>query len=275
MKNVYLIILCACLLACSHSDTLTLLYTNDTHSQVLPKDNGQGGYARRMGWIAQEREKDPNLLLLDAGDFSQGTTFFNFFHGRVEVDALNKMGYDAITLGNHEFDNGVDTLAMILKKARFEVVSANYDVQGTPLQGIVKPYTLFWRNGLLVGVFGIGCSPEGLIDDRRFSPVRYKEPYECAQRVADILKNKWHCDLVVCLSHQGTYPPTVGAFSDVEMVQQTRNIDIIIGGHTHHVYQNLQVENIDGKPVTLVQSGRSGTRIGKLELKIERNEANN
>lgn len=271
MKHYYLIAFFVGLVACTPSDHLTILHTNDTHSQVLPKDNGLGGYARRMGWIAQEREQDPHLLLLDAGDFSQGTPFYNFFHGRVEVEALNRMEYDAVTLGNHEFDNGVDTLATILKEARFEVVCANYDVQGTPLQGLVKPYTLFWRNGLLVGVFGIGCSPEGLINDRNFSPIRYNEPYKSAQRVADILKNRWHCDLVVCLSHMGTYPPSEGAFSDVEMAQQTRNIDIIIGGHTHYVYQDLQVNNIDGKPVTLVQSGRSGTQIGKIVLKIERN----
>ena len=124
MKHYYLIAFFVGLVACTPSDHLTILHTNDTHSQVLPKDNGQGGYARRMGWIAQEREQDPNLLLLDAGDFSQGTPFYNFFHGRVEVEALNRMGYDAVTLGNHEFDNGVDTLAMILKKARFDVVSA-------------------------------------------------------------------------------------------------------------------------------------------------------
>ena len=271
MKHYFLVALLACLVACTPSDSLTILHTNDTHSQVLPKDNGEGGYARRMGWIAQEREQDPNLLLLDAGDFSQGTPFYNFFHGRVEVDALNRMGYDAVTLGNHEFDNGVDTLAAILKQARFKVVSANYDVQGTPLQGLVKPYALFWRNGILVGVFGIGCSPEGLIDSRRFSPVRYLNPYESAQKVADILKNKWHCDVVVCLSHQGTYPPAEGNYSDVEMAQQTRNIDIIIGGHTHRVYQDLQVKNLDGQPVTLVQVGRSGTRIGKIVLKTERN----
>lgn len=271
MKYFYLFCLCTLLVACSSSDTVTILYTNDTHSQVLPKDNGQGGYARRMGLIRQEREKDNHLLLLDAGDFSQGTTFYNFFHGRIEVDALNRMGYDAITLGNHEFDNGVDTLASILKDARFKVVCANYDVQDTPLEGLVKPYTLFWRNGLLIGVFGLGCNPEGLIDSARFAPVRYQAPYARAQEMADLLKNKWHCDLVICLSHMGTYPPAEGDYSDVEMVAQTRNIDLVIGGHTHMVYENLQVTNKDGKPVMLVQSGRSGVQIGKIVLKMDRN----
>lgn len=271
MKQIYLFVLCVSLLACSRPDTLTILHTNDTHSQVLPKDDGQGGYARRMGLIAQERTMDKNLLLLDAGDFSQGTTFYNFFHGRIEVDALNRMGYDAITLGNHEFDNGVDTLACILKKAHFKVVCANYDVQGTPLQGIVKPYALFWRNGLLIGVFGLGCSPAGLIDSSHFAPVRYLPPYERAQEVADILKNRWHCDKVICLSHMGTYPPAEGDYNDIQMAGQTRNIDLIIGGHTHMVYSNIQVPNADGKPVTLVQSGKSGTQIGKILLKIDRN----
>lgn len=114
--------------------TLTILHTNDTHSQVEPKANGLGGYARRMGLIAEERKNDPALLLVDAGDFCQGTPYFNFFHGRVEIDALNRMGYDAATLGNHEFDNGLDTLAAVLRLAQFPIVCANYEVAGTPLE---------------------------------------------------------------------------------------------------------------------------------------------
>ena len=148
-KNVFkyfaLLALLSSVVACSPTDAyITILHTNDTHSQVEPieagkRDGNHAGYARRMGIIEQERDKTPNVLLVDAGDFSQGTPYFNLYHGRVEVDAMNRMGYDAVTLGNHEFDNGVDTLAAVLKDAKFAVVSANYDVQGTALEGIVKP----------------------------------------------------------------------------------------------------------------------------------------
>ncbi len=248
--------------------TLTILHTNDTHSQVLPKDNGQGGYARRLGSIAQERSKDSNLLLLDAGDFSQGTTFFNFFHGRIEVDALNRMGYDVVCLGNHELDNGVDTLAAILKDAKFEVVCANYDVKGSALEGIVKPYTIIRRNGLKIGVFGIGCNPNGLIAPNRFEPLTYLPPYETAQRMADLLKKRKHCDVVICLSHQGTEAPSPGDCGDVELVATTRNIDLVIGGHTHKVYNDFWVANRDGKEIPLVQAGKSGAIIGKIILKM-------
>lgn len=269
MKQFFTFLLVSTLCACSHQpSTLTILHTNDTHSQVLPKDNGKGGYARRMGLITRERAIDSQLVLCDAGDFCQGSTFFNFFRGRVEVDALNRMGYDVITLGNHEFDNGVDTLATILKDAHFQVVISNYDVSGSALEGIVKPYTIIRRNGLKIGVFGIGCSPVGLIDQKRFAPLTYLPAYETAQKMADLLKERKHCDVVICLSHQGTYAPSPGDCNDVEMVQQTRNIDLVIGGHTHNVFEDVRVKNKDGKEVLLVQSGKAGERIGKITLKM-------
>lgn len=258
------LVLCACT---NQPTSLTILHTNDTHSQILPKDNGEGGYARRMGWIEKQRQIDPNLLLVDAGDFSQGTTFFNFFHGRLEVDALNRMGYDVVCLGNHEFDNGVDTLSAILKDAQFDVVCANYDVQGSSLEGIVKPYTILHRNGLKIGVFGIGCSPYGLIDSKRFEPLTYLPPYETAQRIADLLKERKHCDIVICLSHQGTEAPSEGDCSDEELIANTRNIDLVIGGHTHKVYEDFRVTNLNGKDIPLVQTGKSGTKIGKIVIK--------
>lgn len=246
---------------------LTILHTNDTHSQIEPLEEGKrdancGGYARRMGLIAQERKSASNLILLDAGDFSQGTPYFNFYRGRIEVDAMNRMGYDAVLLGNHEFDNGVDTLAVVLQEARFEVVCANYDVTGSPLEKMVKPYTIIRRSNMRIGVFGIGVNPNGLIANKNFEPLRYLDPISTAQEVANLLKDKKKCDLVVCLSHQGTHP------NDVEMAQSTRNIDIIIGAHTHKIVENLYVTNLDGDSVLLSQMGKSGARIGKIEVKM-------
>lgn len=270
------ILLCCCCVACSQSkiQTLTIIHTNDTHSQVEPLEEGKrdalcGGYARRMGLINQERKKDPNLLLFDAGDFSQGTPYFNFYHGRVEIEAMNRMGYDAIMLGNHEFDNGVDTLAVVLKEAKFPIVCANYDVKGSALEGIVKPYTIIRRGNLYVGVFGIGVDPKGLIADRNFYPLQYLDPIITAQEVANTLKNEKKCDIIICLSHQGTHTSTDGKLSDMELAQATKNIDIIIGAHTHKIVENLYIPNIDGDSVLLMQTGKAGARIGKIKVEMQ------
>lgn len=269
MRNTFLTLSIAlCMVACSpKADHLTILHTNDTHSQVEPNSHDQGGYIRRMGLIEAERAKDPNLLLLDAGDFSQGTPYFNFFHGRVEVEAMNKMGYDVATLGNHEFDNGVDTLAAILKDAQFDIVCANYKLNGCALEGIVKPYTIIKRDGLKIGVFGIGVAPGTLIGEANFAPLEFMPPYPVAQEMASLLKHKKHCDVVICLSHLGTEGKNNGDYSDIEMAKSTRDIDAIIGGHTHQLY-DLHIPNLDGKEIPVVQMAKSGVYLGKIELKF-------
>lgn len=257
------------LVACTpQADHLTILHTNDTHSQIEPKSNNTGGYARRMGLIAQERKADPDLLLLDAGDFCQGTPYFNFFHGRVEIDAMNRMGYDAATLGNHEFDNGLDTLAAVLKTANFPIVCANYDFTGTALEGLIKPYTIIRRAGLKIGIFGLGCDPKGLISDKNFLPAVYLHPYSVAQEMANELRAKG-CDVVICLSHLGTEAKAGDAVGDTEMVAQTRGIDVVIGGHTHKLYDNLRVANLDGDSIPLCQMGKSGIYLGKIVLDLD------
>ncbi len=273
MRNTIFFGLIALLLvSCTRADHLVILHTNDTHSQVEPNNKGQGGYARRMGLINREREADKNLLLVDAGDFCQGTPYFNFYHGRVEVEAMNAMGYDAATLGNHEFDNGVDTLAVILRDARFPIVCANYDVQGSPLEGLVKPYTIIRRGGLKIGVFGVGCNPQGLISDKNFQPVVYKDPYQTAQQMADTLRAQ-HCDVVVCLSHMGTCSE-MQSECDTAMAARTRGIDVIIGGHTHRKYDNLRVANLDGDSIPLCQMGKSGAYLGKIMLSLRDKKRN-
>lgn len=268
MKNIhYLLLIILCLAACTPKEHLTILHTNDTHSQVEPKDNGQGGYARRMGLIRQEREKDPNLLLVDAGDFSQGTPYFNLYRGRVEIDAMNYIGYDAATLGNHEFDNGLDSLAMVLKLAQFPVVCANYDFTGTPLEGLVQPFTIVQKGNLKVGIFGLGCQPKGIISDKNFEPAQYLEPYPVAQAMADTLRAQG-CDVVVCLSHMGTYGKAKSDVCDAAMVASTRGIDAVIGGHTHKFYDRLRVANLDGDSIPVCQMGKSGVYLGKIVLDL-------
>ena len=273
--NFCLFLMCACMVvACSpDSTTLVILHTNDTHSQIEPiasgkRDGNHAGYARRMGLIEQERKAHPALILVDAGDFCQGTPYFNFYHGRMEVDALNKMGYDAITLGNHEFDYGVDTLAQMLKDALFAVVSANYDVTGTPLENIVRPYVVLTRAGVRVGILGVGINPQGLIAEKNFAPVRYLEPIAAVQKAANELKETHKCDVVICLSHLGTDSANPAQVSDAVLAKATRNIDVIVGAHTHKIVTNRYVENLDGNPVLLAQMGKSGARMGKILLEM-------
>lgn len=274
MRNIhYLLFIILCFAACApKADHLTILHTNDTHSQVEPKSNGQGGYARRMGLINQERQADANLLLVDAGDFCQGTPYFNFYHGRVEIDAMNLMGYDAATLGNHEFDNGLDTLAAVLATAQFPIVCANYDFSGTVMEGKTKPSVIIRKGGLKIGVFGLGCDPKGLIADKNFLPAKYLDPYTSAQEAVDKLRAE-KCDIVVCLSHLGTYGKAAEDVCDVQLVQNTRGIDAVIGGHTHKLYDNLRVPNLDGDSIPVCQMGKSGAYLGKIVLGLgDKNE---
>ncbi len=269
MRNAIVCCLYAVLMiACTPQDHLTILHTNDTHSQVEPKANGQGGYARRMGLIREERKADKNLLLVDAGDFSQGTPYFNFYHGRVELAAMNRMGYDAGTLGNHEFDNGLDTLAAVISStAKFPIVCANYDFTGTVMEGVVQPYTIVRKGNLKIGIFGLGCDPKGIISDKNFEPAVYLDPYPVAQAMADTLRAQ-KCDIVVCLSHMGTYGKALEDVCDVQLAQHTRGIDVIIGGHTHKLYDNLRVPNLDGDSIPVAQMGKSGVFLGKIMLHL-------
>ena len=263
------------MVACNgrQKQTIIILHTNDTHSQIEPLEAGKrdefcGGYARRMGYIQQMRNEHPDLIVLDAGDFSQGTPYYNFYHGRIEIEAMNRMQYDAITLGNHEFDYGVDTLAAVLELAHFPIVCANYDVTGTPLEGLVLPYTVIKRSGVRIGVFGIGVNPKGLIAEKNFAPIQYLNPITSAQQVANILRNEEKCDVVICLSHQGTHPMNGENISDMELAEKTQNIDVIIGAHTHKIVENLYVEKLNGDSVLLTQTGKAGARIGEILLEI-------
>lgn len=264
-----------CIACTPTNNTLVILHTNDTHSQIEPiasgkRDGNHAGYARRIGLIQQERNNHPNLILVDAGDFCQGTPYFNFYHGRIEVDALNRMGYDAVTLGNHEFDYGVDTLAKILQNANFAVVSVNYDVTDTPLEDLVHPYVVLHRAGVRVGILGVGINPIGLISEKNFAPVRYMEPIAAVENAVTELKKQHNCDVIICLSHLGTDANNDEQISDVTLAKATRDIDVIIGAHTHKIVTNKYVQNLDGDSVLLTQMGKSGAKIGKILLKIDK-----
>jgi len=251
---------------------LVILHTNDTHSCIVPLSQhladtmqaGRGGYLRRIEMIKQERKKNPKLLLIDSGDFSQGSPYYSMFKGDVEIDLMNEMKYDAATIGNHEFDFGVENMARIFRRAKFPIVCANYDFTGTACEGIVKPYTIVRRNGLKIGIFGLSPKLEGLVMAKTCKGVTYSDPIAVAQRWADYLRNDERCDLVVCISHLGwgSLPA-----QDQDLISKTRNIDIVLGGHSHSYLKELRwVDNADGKPVPVDQNGKNAIFVGKIVM---------
>ena len=254
---------------------LVILLTNDTHSQVEPtekstlKTANMGGYTRRMGVINQIRSTEKNVILVDAGDYSQGTPYFNFFNGRVEVDAMNRMKYDAITLGNHEFDNGIDTLAVVLKKAQFPILSSNYKLDKTPLSNLVKPYLILERGGLRIGILALDVNPKSLILENNYKGLEYEDPIEKANKISNLLKKKEKCDVIICLSHLGA-DTTKAEVNDFEIAHKTRYIDVIIGGHSHSMITNTTVKDAAGKPIVIAQMAKSGLFLGRVELELEK-----
>lgn len=252
---------------------LVILHTNDTHSQIEPSSANavsnadMGGYARRLGVINQIRAEEKNVLLVDAGDFSQGTPYYNFFKGRLEVMGYNLMQYDAVTLGNHEFDNGMDTLAAILKLAKFPVIVSNYDVKASLIDPFVQPYLIVKRGKLRIGIMGLGINPYGLLMENSYSGVIYQDPLETALEVSEFLKIQKKCDVVVCLSHLG-YNPSSKGVTDFMIASQTKHIDVIVGGHSHLLLENEKVANLEGRPVVIAQMGRSGLYLGRIDLTL-------
>ena len=271
----FLVIISTFQLAAEKKIKLVILHTNDTHSQVEPTENSNlktanmGGYARRMGVIEKIRSEEKNVLLFDAGDFSQGTPYFNFFNGRVEIDALNRMQYDAGTLGNHEFDNGIDTLAIILQKARFPMISSNYEVDNTPIKNQIQPYLILKKFGLKIGIMALNVDPKSLIIESNYRGLVYRDPIEKAQELSAFLKNKKKCDLVICLSHLGSDSTSVDV-NDFTVAHQTKHIDIILGGHSHSLLENVKTNNANGKKVIISQMGKSGLYLGRIDLELKK-----
>ena len=254
---------------------LVILHTNDTHSQVEPTDKSSlktsdmGGYARRMGLIGRIRAQEKNVLLVDAGDYSQGTPYFNFFNGRIEIDAMNRMKYDAVTPGNHEFDNGVDTLAVVLKNAKFPMVSSNYKTDNTSLFPLIKPYIVLVKGGLKIGIMALDVNPESLIFEKNYKGIVYENPIEKAIEVSVLLKKKEKCDVIICLSHLSS-DSTKQEVNDFEIAHKTKYIDVIIGGHSHSLITNTNVKNAAGKSIVIAQVGKSGMYLGEVVLELEK-----
>ena len=277
-RNIILSILfCMSVAVWAQDKQLVILHTNDTHSCVQPLSKnladtlfaGRGGYLRRIAMLEEERAKYPDLLLFDSGDFSQGSPYYNLYGGEVEVGLMNRMHYDAATIGNHEFDFGLENMARIFKMADFPIVCSNYDFAGTPVQGLVKRYVIIKRNGLKIGVFGLGPKLEGLVSDYNCKGVRFLDPVIVAQEMADLLRGEKKCDIVICLSHLGW--DKVNTLTDGQMMSKTKGIDLVLGGHSHTFFKDLKyVKNADGIEVANDQNGKSGIYIGKIIVNLTR-----
>lgn len=256
---------------------LTILHTNDVHSRIepFPADGssraGQGGAARRAAIIKQIRKEEEHVLLLDAGDIFQGTPYFNYFHGEVEMKLMSAMGYDAATIGNHDFDAGIEGLAKQMDHADFPLLTVNYDFSDTVLAGRTKPYQVFRRGPLKIGVFGVGIQLEGLVPKSLTQNTRYLDPWPLVQQTATFLKEEERCDYVICLSHLG-YETNSNRIVDLALAKRSRDIDLIIGGHSHtFLSEPTTVQNAVGKPVLVNQVGWGGLLLGRLDVYFERN----
>ena len=259
---------------------LTILHTNDVHSYIdpfpanHPKNANMGGVARRAALIETIRKENPNVLLLDAGDIFQGTPYFNYYGGELEFKLMSMMKYDASAIGNHDFDNGVEGLYAQMPHATFEFISANYDFKNTVMNGLVKPYKIFNKNGIKVGVFGLGVELNGLVDKAMYKETVYNDPVETTQDMVRILKKENKCDLVICLSHLGyNYKDEPNKICDLKLAQITQDIDLIIGGHTHTFLDKPTVmKNSVGKDVLVNQVGCYGINLGRIDFYLDNNK---
>lgn len=253
---------------------ITILHTNDVHSHIDPfpptdaKNPNMGGVSRRASLIESIRRENPNVLLLDAGDIFQGTPYFNYYGGELEFKLMSMMKYDLATMGNHDFDNGIDGFYSQLHNAKFDFVSANYDFKNTVLDGIVKPYKIFIKDGIKIGVFGLGVELDGLVDKKNYKETVYNDPVSVSQEMTRILKAQERCDLIICLSHIGyAYKNDPDKISDLKLAAATRDIDLIIGGHTHTFLDKPTiVKNLDGIDTLVNQVGCYGINLGRIDF---------
>jgi len=260
---------------------LTILHTNDWHSRIeaFPMDGGpyqgKGGAAARAALIAKIRMEEKNVLLLDAGDIFQGTPYFNFYGGEIEYKLMTQMGYDLATLGNHDFDNGIDGIVKQLPHAGFEFVNCNYDFGNTPLAKYVKPYKIINKSGIKIGIMGVGIVLAGLVPEKNYTGISYNDPVSCANKIAKELKVKQKCDLIICLSHLG-YKYHGAKISDIALAKQSEHIDLIIGGHTHtFLTQPDLIKNKVDNEVMVNQVGWAGINLGRIDyiFNLHKNKA--
>ena len=273
---IFLVLLSGLTAGAKKYKQLVILHSNDTHSVILPLNPniddkeiaGRGGFLRRVNMVKEQRQLDPDLLLFDSGDFSQGSGYYTLFKGEVEIGLMNEMGYDAATIGNHEFDFGLDNMARIFRMAKFPIVCSNYDCTGTVLQDLVKPYITLVRKGVKIGVFGLAPELKGLVFDGNCEGITFLDPIETAQKYIDSLRKQEKCDVVICLSHLGWKE---SEYPDEEFIKGVEGCDLVLGGHTHTYMRELEyTPDKTGKLIPDDQNGKHGAFVGKLLLNLEK-----
>ena len=259
---------------------ITILHTNDVHSQIEPFPSNhnlypnKGGFAKRASLFKELVKINPNTLIFDAGDIFQGTPYFNFFQGELELSLMKKMGYNAATIGNHEFDAGLKTLKKNILNNDFQFISSNYDFTNTELEGLIDKFKIYNKGGIKIGVFGLGIKLKGLVNPLLYGETKYNDPVEIANDLSTKLKYENGCDLVICISHLG-HQYQNDKISDTELAKLTSNIDLIIGGHTHTLLKEpLILNNYLGEEVIINQVGSSGVFVGKIDFNFTNNNKN-
>jgi 5'-nucleotidase len=252
---------------------ISILHTNDTHSHIEPisggRNNGRGGVARRAALVNKVRKENPNTLLLDCGDIFQGTPYFNFYGGELEIKLMSMMGYDAATIGNHDFDNSIEGLYKQLPNASFDFVISNYDFSNTLMDGHIKSRKVIVKDGVRIGLFGVGIQLQGLVEPKMYKETVYNDPVEIAKDQARLLREEDHCDIVICMSHLG-YSYRGDKVSDLSLAAATSGIDLIIGGHTHTFLDAPEiVKNAAGKNVMVNQVGCYGFHLGRIDFYLK------
>jgi 5'-nucleotidase len=263
------------------STNLTILHTNDVHSRLDPfpmdgsRNQGLGGVVARAALISKIRAEADHVLLLDAGDMFQGTPYFNFYKGEPEIKAMNAMQYDAGTIGNHDFDGGLENLATQMGNANFKLINCNYECKGTVLENLVLPYQIFNKGKLKIGITGVGIELKGLVPDNLCTGIVYNDPVEKLKSIAAKLKKEEKCDMVICLSHLG-YKYDEDKISDVELAKKIEYVDLIIGGHTHTFLSKPEVvKDLNGSDVVINQVGWAGINLGRLDFEFSKKNGKN
>ena len=260
---------------------ITILHSNDVHSQIEPfpvnhnRFPGRGGFARRASIFNEIRSVNPNTLIFDAGDIFQGTPYFNFFQGELELKLMKEMGYNAATIGNHEFDAGLDSLKQNILSTNFQFIISNYDFSNTVLEGITTPFKIYKKQGVKIGVFGLGIELKGLVNPDLYKETKYYDPIEISNDIVKILKNDKKCDLIICVSHLG-HEYDSNKISDTKLARLTSDIDLIIGGHTHtFLKEPIIVKNKKNNNVIINQVGNGGVYLGRIDFNFTNSSRKN
>lgn len=251
---------------------ITILYTNDTHARLDPfPDNavqfaGLGGIARRASLVKKIRSQSKHVLLLDAGDVFQGTPWFDVYGGELDLKLMSEMGYDAMAVGNHEFDRGPDGFAESAQKATFPILAANYDASGTPMNSFLRRLIVREFDGFRIGIFGLGIELDGVVSPDLYGDVKHRDPIAWANGMTNSLRDYHKCDFIICLSHLG-FKYNDGRMDDLTLAEKVSGIDLIIGGHTHTFLDYpVGVTNPEGKVTKVTQMGHGGVRLGRIDL---------